>query len=83
VQTNHKCDIFFSANYEDHNPFEIVSTSSSDNDLPSISPKILKNQDCDENDDTLPLTTDVYFHVDGSVLIESFPNNARGSVSIC
>jgi len=77
-------------NFEFSHPLTIISDSSSDEELPTLSTPTAKKQDetvpasypiASSDDDTLPLVTEVIFHHGTNTIKESFPNNTQGSVS--
>lgn len=79
----------FSGNFDMNNSFEILTDSSSDEDLPHLSRPRRKTETSTDNtengtssdDNTLPIAVNVTFHYKHNVIVESFPNNAKGSVS--
>lgn len=78
----------FSENYDLNQSFAIITDSSSEDDLPQLSSSGIRNTQQtrntnageSEDDDTLPLTTQVTFYYKHAVIKESFPNNSKGHV---
>jgi len=80
-------NVLCSGNFDLNQSFEIITDSSSDEDLPRFdnsSKMVVTNIDefsSAATNDTLPLTVDVTFHTKDGTFVKTFPNNARSSVS--
>jgi len=83
--------LIFLGNFEINQPVEILSASSSDEDLPTINlqksnpvpvrePEV--HQSSSSDTDTLPLSIDIVFYFGTESLQETFPNNIKCSVSM-